>query len=167
MTNWIHADTWLHAASTLYFTYREFCYCCTFVHIPVATSMIPFLFEQIVKDSIKESQMWYRFLTHKKEKGLNDFKKDKIKLTAYCLEILQEGNYNIGCSNLCRRGCVHQPCIWTPTYYNEWQKCWDSSLKNIWFSSILETSPLLPNNVDFSISKTTQKLHNTELVVLG
>ena len=130
-------------------TESSVCYCCTFVHIPVATSMIPFLFEQIVKDSIKESQMWYRFLTHKEEKDLNDFKKDKIKLTAYCLEILQEGNYNTGCSNLCRRGCVHQPCIWTTTYYNEWQKCWDSLQKNIWFSSMLETSSPSPKKCWF------------------
>ena len=59
MTNWIHVDTRLHAASTLYFMYKKFCPCCMFVcvHVPVATSMIPFLFEQVVEDSIKESQV--------------------------------------------------------------------------------------------------------------
>ncbi len=29
---------------------------------PVTAGMIPFLFEQIVEDSIKEGQVWYWFL---------------------------------------------------------------------------------------------------------
>lgn len=68
VTKSIHADTWLHAANKLYFMYKKFCPCCVFVHIPVATSMIPFLFEQIVEDAIKEGQMWYRFLTQNRKK---------------------------------------------------------------------------------------------------
>jgi len=57
VSNWIHADTRLHAAGMLYFIYKRFFPYDMFPDIPVATSMIPFFFEQIVEDSIKERQV--------------------------------------------------------------------------------------------------------------